>query len=176
MKDTSEQLRRIGKQAGMNDETFNACLANQSMLDALKKGQDQALEKFKVDSTPTFFINGTKLAGIELDRKTMADLAMNEGGVFSSVIAQAKAKPGGFSYASAGAGSPHHLAMEMLKAETGLFMVHVPYRGAAPALADVAGGQLPAMMVDLAAGAGFIKGGKVRPLAVTTPLLICSFK
>nr|WP_255368964.1 tripartite tricarboxylate transporter substrate binding protein [Polaromonas sp. OV174] len=81
-------------------------------------------------------------------------------------MAQAKAKPGGFSYASAGAGSPHHLAMEMLKAETGLFMVHVPYRGAAPALADVAGGQLPAMMVDLAAGAGFIKGGKVRPLAV----------
>ena len=63
MKDTSEQLRRISKQAGMNDETFNACLANQSMLDALKKGQDQAFEKFKVDSTPTFFINGTRLKG-----------------------------------------------------------------------------------------------------------------
>ena len=45
-------------------------------------------------------------------------------------------------------------------------MVHVPYRGAAPALADVAGGQVPAMMVDLAAGAGFIKGGKVKALAV----------
>ncbi len=81
-------------------------------------------------------------------------------------IAQAKAKPGGLNYASAGAGSPHHLAMELLKAEAGLFMVHAPYRGAAPALADVAGGQVPAMMVDLAAGAGFIKGGKVRPLAV----------
>jgi tripartite-type tricarboxylate transporter receptor subunit TctC len=84
-------------------------------------------------------------------------------------IAKAKAKPGGINYASAGAGSPHHLAMELLKVEAGLFMVHVPYRGAAPALADVVGGQLPAMMVDLAAGAGFIKGNKVRALAVANP-------
>ena len=81
-------------------------------------------------------------------------------------IAKAKARPGGFNYASAGAGSPHHLAMELLKVHAGLFMVHVPYRGAAPALADVAGGQVPAMMVDLAAGSGFIKGGKVKALAV----------
>ena len=81
-------------------------------------------------------------------------------------IAEAKAKPGGVNYGSAGAGSPHHLAMELLKSEAGLTMVHAPYRGAAPALADVAGGQIPAMMVDMAAGAGFIKGGKVRPLAV----------
>ena len=81
-------------------------------------------------------------------------------------IAQVKAKQGGINYASAGAGSPHHLAMELLRVEAGLTMTHAPYRGAAPALADVAGGQVPAMMVDMAAGAGFIKGGKVRPLAV----------
>ncbi len=81
-------------------------------------------------------------------------------------IAQAKAKPGGINYGSAGAGSPHHLAMELLKVEAGLTMTHAPYRGAAPALSDVAAGQIPAMMVDYAAGAGFIKGGKVRPLAV----------
>jgi len=81
-------------------------------------------------------------------------------------IAQAKVKPGAFSYASAGAGSPHHLAMELLKAEAGLFMVHAPYRGAGPALADLAGGQVQGMMVDLAAGIGFIKGGKVKALAV----------
>ena len=83
-------------------------------------------------------------------------------------IAQAKAKADGINYASAGAGSPHHLAMELLKTEAGLKMIHAPSRGAAPALADVAGGQVPAMMVDLAAGAGFIKGGKVRPLAVAS--------
>lgn len=84
-------------------------------------------------------------------------------------IARAKAADKRVDYASAGAGSPHHLAMELLNAELSLNMVHVPYRGAAPALADVAGGQVPAMMVDLAAGAGFIHGGKVKPLAVAHP-------
>ena len=81
-------------------------------------------------------------------------------------IAKAKAAPGKLSYGSAGAGSPHHLAMELLKTQAGLHMAHSPYRGAAPALGDLAGGQIPAMMVDLAAGAGFIKSGKVRALAV----------
>ncbi|MBL7089532.1 tripartite tricarboxylate transporter substrate binding protein [Acidovorax sp.] len=81
-------------------------------------------------------------------------------------IAKAKASPGKVSYGSAGAGSPHHLAMELIKVNAGLHMVHIPYRGAAPALTDLAGGQVAAMMVDLAAGAGFIKGGKIRPLAV----------
>ena len=81
-------------------------------------------------------------------------------------LAKAKAAPGKISYGSAGAGSPHHLAMEMLKSRTGVHMVHIPYRGAAPALADLAGGQIPVMMVDMAAGAAFIKSGKIRPLAV----------
>ena len=84
-------------------------------------------------------------------------------------VAKAKAAPGKISYGSAGAGSPHHLAMELLQTQAGLHMVHIPYRGAAPALTDLAGGQVAAMMVDLAAGAGFIKGGKVRPLAVANP-------
>ncbi|WP_218509791.1 tripartite tricarboxylate transporter substrate binding protein [Variovorax sp. dw_308] len=84
-------------------------------------------------------------------------------------IAEAKAKAGGLNYASAGAGSPHHLAMELLKSEAGLAMVHVPYKGAAPALADLAGGQVPAMMIDLASGAAFIKSGKIRALAVASP-------
>ena len=85
-------------------------------------------------------------------------------------IRKAKAKPGSVNFGSAGAGSPHHLAMELLKVHAGLFMVHIPYRGAAPALTDLAGGQIPAMMVDLAAGAGFIKSGKIRALAVANPV------
>jgi tripartite-type tricarboxylate transporter receptor subunit TctC len=84
-------------------------------------------------------------------------------------VARAKAAPGHINYGSAGAGSPHHLAMELLKVNAGLHMVHIPYRGAAPALTDLAGGQVVAMMVDMAAGAGFLKGGKVRPLAVANP-------
>lgn len=84
-------------------------------------------------------------------------------------IAKAKASPGKVNYGSAGAGSPHHLAMELLKVSAGLHMVHIPYRGAAPSLTDLAGGQISAMMVDLAAGGAFIKGGKIRPLAVANP-------
>ncbi|HWL29783.1 MAG TPA: tripartite tricarboxylate transporter substrate binding protein [Burkholderiaceae bacterium] len=85
------------------------------------------------------------------------------------VIERARSEPNGLNYASAGAGSPHHLAMELFKAELKLNMVHIPYRGAAPSLTDVAGGQVPVMMVDLAAGAGFLKGGKVKALAVANP-------
>jgi tripartite-type tricarboxylate transporter receptor subunit TctC len=81
-------------------------------------------------------------------------------------IEDARAFPGKISFASAGTGSPHHLAMELLERQAGLRMVHVPYRGAAPALADLAGGQLPVMMCDLAAASRFIRSGKVRALAV----------
>jgi len=91
------------------------------------------------------------------------DLAVADARQFIDMV---RTRPGGINFASAGAGSPHHMAMELLRVEAGLEMTHAPYRGAAPALVDVAGGQVPAMMVDLAAGAGFIKSGKVRPLAV----------
>lgn len=86
------------------------------------------------------------------------------------VIERARAEKAGMNYASAGAGSPHHLAMELFKNELKLEkLTHIPYKGAAPSLTDVAGGQVPIMMVDLAAGAGFIHGGKVKPLAVAHP-------
>jgi tripartite-type tricarboxylate transporter receptor subunit TctC len=81
-------------------------------------------------------------------------------------IAKAKARPGAINYGSAGAGSPHHLAMELLEVNAGVDMNHIGYRGAAPSLADLVGGQIEAMMVDLASAGGFIKNGKVRPLAV----------
>ncbi|MDD3758975.1 MAG: tripartite tricarboxylate transporter substrate binding protein [Advenella sp.] len=81
-------------------------------------------------------------------------------------VQKTRENPGKLNYGSAGAGSPHHLAMELLKEEADIDIVHVPYRGAAPSLSDVAGGQVQAMMVDLAAGAGFIKSGKVKALAV----------
>lgn len=85
------------------------------------------------------------------------------------VIERARSGKDGMNFASAGAGSPHHLAMELFKHELKLNMTHIPYKGAAPSLTDVAGGQVPVMMVDLAAGAGFIKSGKVKPLAVAHP-------
>ena len=78
----------------------------------------------------------------------------------------AKASPGKISYASVGNGSPHHLAMEMFKNRTKTFLVHIPYRGAAPAMQDVMGGQVPVMFLDLASGLEIMRTGKVRPLAI----------
>ncbi|MCT9810502.1 tripartite tricarboxylate transporter substrate binding protein [Acidovorax sp. Be4] len=81
-------------------------------------------------------------------------------------LAHARAHPGQVNYASPGNGSPHHLAMEMFKARTGTFLTHIPYRGAAPAVADVMGGQVACMFLDLAAGLPLIQTGKVRALAI----------
>ena len=84
-------------------------------------------------------------------------------------LAAVKRSPGMYSYASPGAGSPHHLAMELIKERTGSYIVHVPYRGTAMAIQDVMSGQLPMMIVDTAGGLAQIRGGKVRALAVLSP-------
>jgi tripartite-type tricarboxylate transporter receptor subunit TctC len=83
-------------------------------------------------------------------------------------LAWAKSDPKGISYGSPGAGSPHHLAVELFRAQTGLALTHVPYRGAAPAIADVVGGQLPFMFVDTSSGGPFIASGKVRAIGVAS--------
>ncbi|HET7834402.1 MAG TPA: tripartite tricarboxylate transporter substrate binding protein [Variovorax sp.] len=85
---------------------------------------------------------------------------------FKAFLAYVKANPGKVNYASPGNGSPHHLAMEMFKVRTGTFITHIPYRGAAPAMADVMGGQVPAMFLDLASGLTIMQGKKVRVLAI----------
>ena len=87
---------------------------------------------------------------------------------FKEFIAWAKAQPGGVNYASAGAGSPHHLATELLREKTGIAMAHVAYRGAAPAMQDILGGQVPFMMVDTASGNQFVLAGKVKAIAVAS--------
>jgi tripartite-type tricarboxylate transporter receptor subunit TctC len=85
---------------------------------------------------------------------------------FKEFLAYVKANPGKVNYASPGNGSPHHLAMEMFKNRTGTFITHIPYRGAAPAMADVMGGQVPCMFLDLASGLQVMQGNKVRVLAI----------
>ena len=83
------------------------------------------------------------------------------------LIAFAKAKPGEINYASAGNGTGQHLSMELFKLMTGANITHVPYRGAAPAYADVISGQVPVFIDNLASALGQIKAGTVRALAVT---------
>jgi tripartite-type tricarboxylate transporter receptor subunit TctC len=83
-------------------------------------------------------------------------------------IAYAKASPGKINMASAGNGTPSHMAGELFKLSTGLDLVHVPYRGAAPALTDVLAGQVQLLFDNLPTSLEHIRAGKVRALAVTT--------
>jgi tripartite-type tricarboxylate transporter receptor subunit TctC len=82
-------------------------------------------------------------------------------------IAYAKANPGKVNMASAGIGTPSHLAGELFKMMTGVDMVHVPYRGVAPALSDLLGGQVQIIFTSTASTIEHIRSGKLRPLAVT---------
>ena len=88
---------------------------------------------------------------------------------FAEFQVWAKSQPDGVSYASAGAGTPHHLSVELLRERTGLKLQHVPYRGAAPAIQDLMGGQIPVGLMDSAAVTPAITAGKLRAIGVATP-------
>ena len=85
-------------------------------------------------------------------------------------IAYAKANPGKLNMGSGGVGTQQHVAGELFKMMTGLNMVHVPYRGGPPAVADLLGGQLQVMFDYLPESIEYIRTGKLRPLAVTTTM------
>ena len=98
-------------------------------------------------------------------------LVVNKDAPFKTLpqlVSYAKANPGQVTYGSAGIGASNHLSGELLALRTGTLMNHVPYRGSAPAMADVVGGQTH-MMFDIPITArGFISGGRVLPIAVTS--------
>jgi tripartite-type tricarboxylate transporter receptor subunit TctC len=85
------------------------------------------------------------------------------------LIALAKARPGSLSYASSGTGGAPHLAGELFKYMAQVNIVHVPYKGAAPATTDVLGGHVPLMFAGMGAAMPYIKTGKLRPLGVAGP-------
>jgi len=91
------------------------------------------------------------------------------------LIEYAKANPDKLNYASAGNGTSHHLAPELFKSMTGVKMNHVPYKGAGPAMQDLVAGQVDLMFDGMGSSAPQIRGGKLKPLAVTTPARSAAF-
>ncbi len=85
------------------------------------------------------------------------------------VIAAAKDRPGKLNYSSGGAGSPQHVAMEMFKTGGGVFITHIPYRGAAAAALDVASGQVDASFSGLPTVFTLIKSGKLKAIGIASP-------
>ena len=84
-------------------------------------------------------------------------------------MAWAKSQPEGVNWASVGLGSPHHLVGELFREQSGLKLTHVPYKGAAPAIQDVIGGQVSAMWVESSTAYSFINGKKVKAIGVASP-------
>ncbi|GAB3496865.1 tripartite tricarboxylate transporter substrate binding protein [Curvibacter fontanus] len=85
------------------------------------------------------------------------------------LLAQARAKPGSISYGSPGVGTPHHMAMELFKAQTQTFMLHVPYRGTAGYTTDLLAGELNVGFLPVHVAQGFVNSGKLNALAVGSP-------
>ena len=131
--------------------------------------------------TPAQIINTTLFAKPGYDLKEFAPLALlttapalllanPKLGVNSvaDIIAAAKAKPGAISFASQGTGVAPHLMMEMIKKAAAIDMVHVPYRGSAPALNDVIAGNVPLMMDSIVTGLPHVRSGALKGVAVST--------
>jgi tripartite-type tricarboxylate transporter receptor subunit TctC len=87
---------------------------------------------------------------------------------FKEFVDLMKANPGKYNYASSGSGSSGHLAMELLKQQAGLKIDHVPYKGGAPAMTDILGGQVPVMFINQDAPLSYVKAGRMRVLAVAS--------
>ncbi|MFL6663980.1 MAG: tripartite tricarboxylate transporter substrate binding protein [Rhizobacter sp.] len=111
------------------------------------------------DFTPVAPINSSDLVLV-----TRASLPVQS---LRDLIAMAKAKPGGLSYASSGPGTPYHMAGELFKAMAGVSIVHIPYKGSSGARTDVLGGQVDLMFDAITTMAEHVRAGKVKALGTT---------
>lgn len=101
---------------------------------------------------------------------TLVLVASTKSGITNAkdLIARAKAKPGALNYGSPGAGTPHHLSMELVKNKSGTFLTHVPYRGTAPAVTDLLSGVIDVMFLPIHVALQHVKAGTLRALAISS--------
>ncbi|MBI2726519.1 MAG: tripartite tricarboxylate transporter substrate binding protein [Polaromonas sp.] len=112
------------------------------------------------DLTPIMYLGETPLVVVAHPSANIGNL--------KELVAAAKAKPGSLSYGSCAIGSPQHFVMEIIKERTGIEATHVAYKGCAPALADVLGGQIPLAVVTANLVAPHVKSGKLKVVGVST--------
>ncbi len=120
------------------------------------------------DLTYNFIRDIAPVAGLVRTPNVMVVTAPFPAKTVAEFIAHCKANPGKINMASSGAGTSVHLSGEHFKSMTGCDMLHVPYKGAGPALTDLMGGQVHVMFDNLPSSAGHIKSGRLRALAVTS--------
>lgn len=133
--------------------TVNTLVMNRALYPKLGFDPVKDLEPVTLTSWGQLVLVSSKASGIT----SAADL-----------VARARSKPGALNYASPGNGTPHHLAMELLKAQNKLFITHIPYRGTAPAVTDLLGGQVDAMFLPIHVALQQVKAGKLNALAISS--------
>jgi tripartite-type tricarboxylate transporter receptor subunit TctC len=89
-------------------------------------------------------------------------------GTAAELLARARARPGSLNYASPGNGTPHHMAMELLKNQAKVFITHIPYRGTGPALTDILGGQVEVMFLPIHVALQHVKTGRLNALGISS--------
>jgi tripartite-type tricarboxylate transporter receptor subunit TctC len=151
----------IGTQAGATAAPDGYTLTATGMLNTIAQGM---YEKVPFDIVNDFAHIAPVIGGAQW-------LVVNsDAGIDSlaGLIAQAKRAPGSLSYASSGQGSTGHLVMELLQRATGTTLTHIPYKGGAPALQDVLGGQVPITVIPLSGALAHIQSGRLKVLAVSS--------
>ena len=133
--------------------TVNTLVMNRALFPKLGFDPVKDLEPVSLTSWGQLLLVTSKASGI---------------GSAGDFVARAKARPGALNYASPGNGTPHHLAMELLKSRARVFVTHIPYRGTAPALTDILGGQVDVMFLPIHVALQHVKTGRLNALAISS--------
>lgn len=151
----------IGTQAGATSTPDGYTLTMTGMLNTIAQG---IYEKVPFDIVTDFAHVGSIGGGAQWV------VVNSQSGIesFADLLARAKLEPGKLAYATSGQGSTGHLVMELLQKATGTSLLHVPYKGGAPALQDVLAGVVPATVVPISGALPHIKAGKLKALAVSS--------
>lgn len=133
--------------------TVNTLVMNRALYPKLSFDPVRDLEPITLTSWGTLLLVASKKSGITTAQE---------------LLTKARARPGALNYGSPGAGTPHHLAMELLKSRTGTFITHIPYRGTGPALTDLLGGQIDLMFLPIHVALQHVLGGNLKALGISS--------
>lgn len=133
--------------------TVNTLVMNRALYPKLAFDPVRDLDPISLTSWGTLLLVASRKSGIT----TAQDL-----------VVRARARPGALNYGSPGAGTPHHLAMELLKNRTRSFITHIPYRGTGPALTDLLGGQVDVMFLPIHVALQHVQNGSLKALGISS--------
>jgi tripartite-type tricarboxylate transporter receptor subunit TctC len=133
--------------------TVNTLVMNRALYPKLTFDPVRDLDPITLTSWGTLLLVAGKSSGVATAQE---------------LLAKARARPGALNYGSPGAGTPHHLAMELLKNRTGSFITHIPYRGTGPALTDLLGGQIDVMFLPIHVALQHVQNGNLKALGISS--------